>query len=352
MTKGRLPLLLLSLLLVLPLSSCALFEALDPPKEYVPYDYDLSEYIVLGEYRALSINRADAAPTETEIEAQMEADFSLLTHLTDCELKLGDTVNLNYTATFDGKTYDDDTEAGFEITLGEQALGIPGFDEGLVGATPGDTIALDLTFPKDYEKTPEYAGKDVSFLVEINYVRLPLPTLTDELVSKYTTYKTVEAYEAGIYDALTDVKIVQVLWQRVVEDSKVLKYPEKEYENYYTEYLDGYTTLAQTYDMTLSELVESMDMTMDTFYREADEETKRYLKEDLIVYAIARAENLTLSEEEYQEAVQNYYQSTASAYYVSQELMEQTLGKEILTQQFISNKVLDYICSNAVIAEG
>lgn len=342
----------LCFLITLPLLfSCALFEELDKPQEYVPYNYDLSEYIVLGEYRALSVLKSEVEPSEEDLKEQMEADFVLLTRGTDRPLAAGDTVNLNYTALFDGGEYDDDTEAGFFLTLGENALGIPGFDEGLIGAVPGDSVALDLVFPADYDKTPSYAGKAVSFLVTINYIRTPLPELTDELVSRYTTYATKEAYLKGITATLTEVRTVELLWMRVVETTEVLQYPEKEYKNYYTEYIDSYTALGQTYSMTLEEIAASRGMTLEQFYAEADRVAKQYLKEDMIVYAIVRAENLVLTEAEYKEAVHNYYLSSASDYYVSEELMEQTLGKEILSQQFLSNKVLDFIVQTASVTE-
>ncbi|MBQ2252950.1 MAG: FKBP-type peptidyl-prolyl cis-trans isomerase [Clostridia bacterium] len=272
-----------------------------------------------------------------------------MTRLDDREIRLGDRVNLNYTAIFEKEEYDDDTDGGFFLTLGKNELGIPGFDEGLVGATPGDEIALDLVFPDDYDKEPEYAGKEVSFIVTVNYISAALPELTDEIVSTFTVYKTVEEYETGIFEAIRDVKLVGLLWQRVLDGAVVLQYPEKEYENYYTEYLDGYTSLAEGYGMTLSELVEEMGLTMDGFYQEADGVTKTYIKEDLVVYAIAEAQGITLTEEEYDAAVLDYYNASGSAYYVSAELMEQTLGRQILTQQFLSEKVLDFLCESADI---
>ena len=329
--------------------SCSIFSWMEEPVDYTPYDYELSEYITLGEYQSLTVKEADVTPTKQELQEQREADFSALTRLDDREIRLGDRVNLNYTAIFEKEEYDDDTDGGFFLTLGKNELGIPGFDEGLVGATPGDEIALDLVFPDDYDKEPEYAGKEVSFIVTVNYISAALPELTDEIVSTFTVYKTVEEYETGIFEAIRDVKLVGLLWQRVLDGAVVLQYPEKEYENYYTEYLDGYTSLAEGYGMTLSELVEEMGLTMDGFYQEADGVTKTYIKEDLVVYAIAEAQGITLTEEEYDAAVLDYYNASGSAYYVSAELMEQTLGRQILTQQFLSEKVLDFLCESADI---
>ncbi len=348
----RLPLLFLSIILVaVPLVSCNVFAPLEEPIDYIPYNYDLDEYITLGNYRTLSVSRSEVTPTEEELKKQAESDFAPLMRLEDRPLELGDKVNLNYTAFFDGNEYDDDTENGFCITLGKNELGIPGFDEGLLGANPGDSISLDLSFPEDYKKTPEYAGKDVSFVVTVNYICRDLPELTDEMVSTYTTYSTVAAYQTGMKKTLTEVKTIEKLWNKLTEESRVLQYPEKEYENYHNEYLAGYTTLAEGYGMTLEELITSSGQSMSEFYEEADRVTKSYIKEDLIVYAIARAENITVTDEEYQRELLDYYNTSASNYYLSVELMEQSVGPEILREQFLSNKVLDFILQHSTVTE-
>ena len=345
----RVCLFLCGILLCLAFSSCA-----EAPEEEFPLpfsDLELSDYLTLGEYRGLAVPASELAITGEEFTAQAESDFADEMRLTDRALAEGDRICLNYTAEFEGETYNDDTEDGFFLTLGKNELGIPGFDEGLIGKTPGEEVTLELSFPADYEKEPAYAGKAVTFTVTVQYIALPLPEITDELVSSHTTYQTAEEYREGVTKALSDVKKVNYLWNKVKESSAVLQYPEKEFENSYNDFLASYTQLAKNYNMSLAELVEASGETMADFYDEADRSVKDHLKEDLIIAAIARAEGMSVTAEEYEAGVESYYQNTASNYYLSRQLMENALGKDMLTAQVLSGKVLDLICDTAVVTE-
>lgn len=340
--------LMLALLLMGALPSCALFERLDTVPEKVPYDYDLAAYIEVCDYLGFPIEKSEFAVTDEQMSLQIESDFAIYVQNTSRAVAAGDKVNLNYTAFYEGQNFGDDTENGFEITLGQNALGIPGFDEGLIGALPGDTVELSLSFPADYAANPEYAGKAVLFSVTVNYIAEELPELTDEMVASISTYSTVAAYREGVRAALLRANKVTALWERIVEESRVIQYPQAEFDDYYTDYITTYENLALQYNMTLTELLNSLSMSRAQFYENAKTEAQKYVKEDLIVYTVARQQQITVSEDEYAQGLQNYYDNVVRDYYLSAEIMEQKLGKEYLTQHILSGKVLDFLCENAV----
>lgn len=342
-------LLLALLTCLLALSSCALYEDADAPA--VPYDYDLSEYITLGTYKGITLTRAQITPTEGDVQAQVDSDFSALTSLSETPVKEGDTVSVSYTAVFEETTYGDDTEDGFFLKIGENALGIPGFDEGLIGACAGDTVPLALRFPDDYAHNPDYAGKDVSFHVTINYIRLFADEITDEQAASVSVYETAAEYLDGVRESLTQVKRVQLAWEQLVKESTVKTYPTREYETYYEDYYASYTKLAEGYGMTLDELIASSGMTKNEFAKEAKTVCEKYIKEDLLVYAIARAEGLSVSETDYIDRRANYFAAVGSQYFPSEAQMEESIGREVLTEQFLSSIVLDFISEHTVITD-
>ncbi len=349
MIKRSLTLVLCALCLI-ALCSCALFDSLDQPTvdPNQPYPYDLDEYLELAPYKGLSVSRAQIEPTQEQIDAQIESDFGSLRLIYDRTADFGDRVNLNYLASYEGNDYEDGTENGFFLTLGQNELELPGFDEGLVGVYPGESAELDLHFPEDYTKDPDYAGKDVHFTVTLNYIYADLPELSDELVSAYTTYPTLAAYQTGMKESLTRANKVTALWKQVLDRSRVLQYPEKEYQVYYEDFVKSYQLLAEGYSLTLSEYLDLLGESEESFDQRANEETQNYIKEDLIVYAIARRENLEVSEDEYTEGKQDYYDKVVFDYFLNPDLMEETLGKDYLTEHLLANKVLDLICDSAV----
>lgn len=67
----------------------------------------------------------------------------------------------------------------------------PGFDEGLLGVTPGTTKTFEVAFPSDYE-VEEMAGARVEYAIEVSAVRRRvLPTLDDEFAKDLGEFQTL-----------------------------------------------------------------------------------------------------------------------------------------------------------------
>jgi len=96
-------------------------------------------------------------------------DTDTSTLLTDSTLtvKDGDTVNIDYVGTVDGVEFEGGNTkgAGADLTIGS-GMYIDDFEEQLIGAHPGDTVEVNVTFPENYSE--ELKGKDAVFKVVIN----------------------------------------------------------------------------------------------------------------------------------------------------------------------------------------
>lgn len=80
----------------------------------------------------------------------------------------GDTVNIDYVGTVDGVEFDGGSTEGMgtDLVIGSGSY-IDDFEEQLIGAHPGETVEVNVTFPDDYYST-DMAGKDAVFTVTIN----------------------------------------------------------------------------------------------------------------------------------------------------------------------------------------
>ena len=94
-------------------------------------------------------------------------DATSYTVNTSYEVKNGDTVNIDYVGSVDGEVFEDTEGAGTMLTIGS-GTDIDDFEEQLIGAHPGDTVEVNVTFPENY--TEELSGKDAVFQVTINGV--------------------------------------------------------------------------------------------------------------------------------------------------------------------------------------
>lgn len=96
--------------------------------------------------------------------------------------KDGDKVVINFTGRIDGEAFDGGTAEGAELVLGSGQF-IPGFEDQLVGAKPGDKTDVTVTFPEDYQ-ADHLAGKEAIFETEVTDVQGPVETQIDDSLAE------------------------------------------------------------------------------------------------------------------------------------------------------------------------
>ena len=110
----------------------------------------------------------------------------------------GDQLSIGFVGTVDGEPFEGGTTNGFKLELGSGRL-IPGFEDGLIGATVGETRVLDLTFPDPYQ-AEHLAGKPVRFEVTVDSIAEPhLPEIDTEFVKNFGVEDgDVERFKADV----------------------------------------------------------------------------------------------------------------------------------------------------------
>jgi trigger factor len=155
----------------------------------------------LGNYEGLEVPRRELAISDEQIDREIDAMRERLARLETAERPAaeGDFVVIDYVGSMpvesdgepgdDGDAESDERElqpfAGGEgrdqlVELGGGNL-IPGFEEGLIGASAGERRDVELTFPGDYPND-ELAGRDAVFAIDVKEVkRKELPAVDDDL---------------------------------------------------------------------------------------------------------------------------------------------------------------------------
>ena len=100
----------------------------------------------------------------------------------------GDRINVNFQGEVDGETSENLRSENTDIEIGENRY-IPGLEEGLIGASAGESLSLNLTFPENYNHE-ELSGKPVVFEVQVNHVaEAVLPELDDEFFKAFGVHE-------------------------------------------------------------------------------------------------------------------------------------------------------------------
>ncbi|MBQ2545167.1 MAG: trigger factor [Clostridia bacterium] len=321
------------------------------------YNYDLSEYIKLAEYKNLPAVGYHIEVTDEAIEQQILSSrsyYSRLNDVTDRGAALGDTVYIDYVGTIGGEEFDGGSETDAELVLGSGTY-FDDFENAIVGAMPESTLSVDLTFPDPYYQFPEHAGEDVHFEITVHEVcEQELPEYTEDFVRAYLGYGSKAEYEAAARQSLEDYYrdiyyqyVSDQVWDVVYENTEVIKWPDTEVSEYYNAMVESNQAYAEVMGLNFATYVSLYfdGMTEEEFYSTAKEEAEQKIKEEMIVYAIARRENLSLSEAEYTKRATEY----ATKYYemASLEAFEETYDKPLIRQTILSDLVHEFIVDHA-----
>lgn len=273
---------------------------------------DISDYVTIGNYKGLTLDRYTQAVTDSAIEAEINYELQDKgTEVTDGTVENGDTVTINYTGTVNGKEFDGGSAQDYDLVVGEGSMGIEGFEEGLLGMKKGETKELDLTLPEGYSEDDSLSGEPVVFKVTLQkFTRTS--ELTDEWVASNTDYETVDEYRKSVKENLekqanmtADNELYATAWAEVIDASEVKKYPEEDVKTAEESYKALNEQTAKDNGMELSDLLEAWDLTEEEF----DEECKSYaeskVEQNLIVQGIMDAEGLSLDDKETEELKNN-----------------------------------------------
>ena len=155
--------------------------------------------VELGDYSAIPAEKVVDEVTDDDVSAEIERARernARFIDITDRPAKLDDEVNIDY-AGFDGdRQFEGGTAQGYNLVLGSGTF-IPGFEEQLVGASVGDDVEVNVTFPEDYHEK-SLAGHPVVFKVKVNSIKeKELPALDDDFANDLS-FDTLDEYRQDV----------------------------------------------------------------------------------------------------------------------------------------------------------
>lgn len=304
-------------------------------------DAEVEKYVTLPDYKNLEVQAA-ARPETTDdyvksyLNSRIDAVSSM--HELTGTVENGDVVNIDYAGTIDGTAFEGGTAQSQLLEIGSGSF-IAGFEEGLVGASVGETKELDLQFPENYTHT-EYAGKDCVFVVKINYI---LAELTDENVSQVDAgYQSAEAYREDAKTMLTNYREYQYetelknyIATKLVAGCTYEEVPQSLVDDYRTSLQTDFENTAAAAGMSLEEyMADAYGITADSMDEEMDKVALRCAKEGLALQAIADAEGIAVSDEELDGAIDAYTAAGNDA---------EELDRETVRVNLLYEKVYDFL---------
>lgn len=303
-----------------------------------------SDYITLPEDLGLTLS--DEANTVSDedvadyINENIMVNYTETQEVTDRAAADGDTVNIDYVGTVDGVEFDGGSAEGYDLPLGSGTF-IDGFEEQIVGHTPGESFDVTVTFPEDYRAT-DLAGKEAVFATTLNYISESVtPELTDDFVKENLNESlgldSVETLNTYISDMLLFSQQTNELYSQLSEKLTVEGEVPAELTKYFEDYyLSSPYLYAQMYGVSLDEFMQANGYDSAAAYLES---SRTYIdgaiQQTLALQALAEKYGITCPTETLENQFQEYFGSSDISSYVN------LYGENYLKRSILSNLVME-----------
>ena len=267
-----------------------------------------------------------------------------------------DSIALNSHEIASIKKYDIDN-----LPEGEEIL-FPELQNQIIGTTFNFTsqyinnMAPDLiyTYPSDYNVAAAQ-GKQVLHRIYIEKVtENEVAQWNDELFAQNTAVideflgvsigaKTVKEFE----DYMMEQIRLNLLWNSIVDESKVLEYPEKKVKHYSDEFDDYYNALMEQNNWQFSELLKQLETDESGYMNTRQTYAEGIVKEEMILYEIIQAEKIRISRAEYKAGLEKMAKEAG----VTADELEESYGKPLTERTIIWEKVKKHLLDNSVSVE-
>lgn len=310
--------------------------------------------VTLGDYKGIEIERADAAVSDEDVEAELKKvqdQNARLVSVEDRPVADGDQTVIDFEGFIDGQAFDGGKGTDYPLTIGSHSF-IDTFEEQLVGKSIGQECEVNVTFPDEYH-AKELAGKPALFKVMVKEIKVKeLPDLNDEFASEVSEFETLDEYKADVRAKLAEKKDRAAATEnenRVVDKvvaNASMELPDAMVENEVMNMLQDTARRMQSQGMSFDQYMKFTGMTPDTLKEQMRPQAVRRIQTRLVLEAVAAAENIQVSDERINEELQKM----ADSYKMEVEKLREYMGefeKEQMKKDLAVQEAVDFLVAEA-----
>ncbi len=313
----------------------------------------LNPSVKLGKYKGVEIDRLDTEVTEADIEEQIERERNSQARIVSVEgraIQEGDTAVIDFEGFVDGEAFEGGKGENYSLEIGSHSF-IAGFEEQLIGKNTGEECEVDVTFPEDYH-AENLAGKPAVFKCKIHEVKeKQLPELDEEFADD-AGFDSVEEYKEDVKKKLAEKKEKEskekkedAVIDAIIEDAE-MDIPEPMIETQQRQLIDEFAQQLSMQGLSLEQYFMFTGMTRDMMMEQTKPRAEKKIKARLVLEAVADAEQLEVTEEEYE----NELKEMAESYKMEVDKLKDILAEadeKMIRKDIRIKKAIDFVVSNA-----
>ena len=315
----------------------------------------LKPEVTLGMYKGVEVEKTDVAVTDEEVDAAIDRERennARTISVEDRAVRDGDMTIIDYEGFVDGESFEGGKDEDYPLTIGSGTF-IPGFEEQLIGAELDKEVEVNVTFPEDYQAS-ELAGKPAVFKCIVKEIReKELPELDDEFASEVSEFDTLAEYREDVKKNLTERKEAEAkaakeekVVEAIIADAK-MDIPEAMLATQQRSMADDFAQRIRMQGITIDQYFQFTGLTREAFLEQLKPQAEERIKSRLVLEAVAKAENLEASDEEYTAEIKKM----AEAYQMNEDKITEMIGEfeqKSIKEDICIRKALDLAVESAV----
>lgn len=288
--------------------------------------------VELGQYKGVEISKVDSEVTDADIEEELkkvQEQNSRIVTIEDRAVQDGDMTVIDFEGFIDGEAFDGGKGDNYPLTIGSHSF-IDNFEEQLIGMNIGDEKEVHVTFPENYH-AENLKSKPAMFKVKINEIKEKLlPDLDDDFASDVSDFDTLDEYKEDLKKTIGEKKESEAKTKKQNEavdkavENSTMDIPNAMIDTQVQRMVEDFSQRLQQQGLTIEQYFQYTGLTPEKIIGDMKPEAERRIKNSLVLAAVAKAENIEISDDEYEEELKKM----AEAYHMDIEKIKELTGEE------------------------
>lgn len=310
--------------------------------------------VTLGDYKGIEVDKIDIEVTDEDVQEELlnvQKQNSRTVPVEDRPARMDDEVNIDFEGFVDGVAFEGGKGENYQLTLGSHSF-VDNFEEQIVGKNIGEEFDVNVIFPEEYEAG--LAGKDAVFKCKLNGIKeTELPELDDDFAEDVSEFDTLDEYKEDLKATLRAKKEKEAKYEKegkvidkIIENS-VMEIPDPMIETQKEQMLQEFAQRISYQGLSVEQYFQFTGMTKEKFLENAAPEAERRIKSRLVLEAIAKTEDIQVSDEEFTEELNKM----AEAYQMDSEQLKDMVNdaeKDAIKLDIAVQKAVDLVCDAAI----
>ncbi len=311
--------------------------------------------VTLGDYKGVEIEKVDAEVSDEDVEAALlneQKQNARNIPVEDRAAKLDDEVSIDFEGFIDGVAFEGGKGENYQLKLGSHSF-IDTFEDQIVGKNIGDEFDVNVTFPEDYQ-AEELAGKPAVFKCKLNGIKeTQLPELDDDFAADVSEFDTLAEYKEDLKATLKVKKEKEAknekesrVVDKIIENAQ-MDIPEPMINTQKEQMVNEFAQQLSYQGLSIEQYFQFSGMTKEKFMETAEPEALRRIKSRLVLEAVAKAENIEVTEDDLNAELEKM----AETYQMEADKLKELVGdseKEAIKLDIAVQKAVDLVRDSAV----